>query len=127
MNDSRAAPSPGTIVGLAGMILGLAAFAATAQAATQSEIVVSDVNHLSMAFDDAAKAQASKRGEMYATEYFDVGSQGPEDFVAFRKLTPELRALYPDVRFPAHVYFVVGAQRRAGMNSDRLRLHHGQT
>jgi hypothetical protein len=28
-----------------------------------------------------------------------------------------LKALYPDIRFPKHVYFVVGAQRGAGMNS----------
>lgn len=29
-----------------------------------------------------------------------------------------LKALYPDMKFPAHVYFVVGPQRGAGMNSD---------
>ncbi len=29
-----------------------------------------------------------------------------------------LRALYPDIKFPMHVYFVVGAQHGAGMNSD---------
>lgn len=29
-----------------------------------------------------------------------------------------LKALYPDIKFPAHVYFVVGAQHGAGMNSD---------
>lgn len=33
---------------------------------------------------------------------------------AFRRL----KALYPEARFPAHVYFVVGKQRGAGMNSD---------
>lgn len=32
---------------------------------------------------------------------------------AFRRL----KALYPDTRFPTHVYFVVGAQHGAGMNS----------
>lgn len=29
-----------------------------------------------------------------------------------------LKALYPDIKFPRHVYFVVGAQRGAGMNAD---------
>ncbi len=29
-----------------------------------------------------------------------------------------LKALYPGIRFPAHVYFVVGPQKGAGMNSD---------
>jgi hypothetical protein len=29
-----------------------------------------------------------------------------------------LKALYPDIKFPRHVYFVVGAQHGAGMNSD---------
>lgn len=33
---------------------------------------------------------------------------------AFRRL----KAMDPSARFPAHVYFVVGAQRGAGMNSD---------
>jgi hypothetical protein len=33
---------------------------------------------------------------------------------AFRRL----KALYPDIKFPRHVYFVVGAQHGAGMNSD---------
>lgn len=29
-----------------------------------------------------------------------------------------LKRLYPDIKFPAHMYFVVGPQRGAGMNSD---------
>jgi hypothetical protein len=29
-----------------------------------------------------------------------------------------LKALYPDIKFPRHVYFVVGAQHGAGMNSQ---------
>lgn len=40
--------------------------------------------------------------------------QKPVIQAAFRRL----KALYPDIRFPAHVYFVVGPQKGAGMNSD---------
>jgi hypothetical protein len=33
---------------------------------------------------------------------------------AFRRL----KTLYPDIRFPAHLYFLVGPQKGAGMNSE---------
>jgi hypothetical protein len=41
-----------------------------------------------------------------------VGQKGAIQ-AAFRRL----KALYPDIRFPKYVYFVVGAQHGAGMNS----------
>lgn len=44
----------------------------------------------------------------------EVLGQMPAIQAAFHRL----KALYPDIRFPRHVYFVVGAQRGAGMNSD---------
>jgi hypothetical protein len=44
----------------------------------------------------------------------DVVKQKPVIQAAFRRL----KALYPDMKFPAHVYFVVGPQKGAGMNSD---------
>lgn len=44
-----------------------------------------------------------------------VVDQKPVIQAAFRRL----KSLYPDTRFPAHVYFVVGKQRGAGMNSDK--------
>jgi hypothetical protein len=44
----------------------------------------------------------------------EVVKQKPVIRTAFRRL----KALYPDMRFPAHVYFVVGPQKGAGMNSD---------
>ncbi|HEY3521716.1 MAG TPA: DUF2268 domain-containing putative Zn-dependent protease [Rhodanobacteraceae bacterium] len=43
----------------------------------------------------------------------EVVGQKPVIQVAFRKLA----ALYPGIKLPAHVYFVVGPQRGAGMNS----------
>ncbi|MDE2346476.1 MAG: hypothetical protein KGL13_08410 [Gammaproteobacteria bacterium] len=43
-----------------------------------------------------------------------VVDQKPVIEAAFHRL----KALYPDIRFPNHVYFVVGPQRGAGMNSD---------
>jgi hypothetical protein len=43
-----------------------------------------------------------------------VVDQKPVIQEVFRRL----KALYPDIRFPAHVYFVVGPQKGAGMNSD---------
>ena len=42
-----------------------------------------------------------------------VVDQKPVIEAAFHRL----KALYPHIRFPKHVYFVVGAQRGAGMNS----------
>jgi hypothetical protein len=42
-----------------------------------------------------------------------VTGQKPVIQSAFRRL----KALYPDMKFPAHVYFIVGPQRGAGMNS----------
>ena len=44
----------------------------------------------------------------------EVVGQKPVIQAAFRRL----KALYPDIKFPAHMYFVVGPQRGAGMNSD---------
>ena len=43
-----------------------------------------------------------------------VVDQKPMIQAAFRRL----KVLYPEAKFPAHVYFVVGKQRGAGMNSD---------
>jgi hypothetical protein len=43
-----------------------------------------------------------------------VVKQKPVIQAAFRRL----KALYPDMKFPAHVYFVVGPQKGGGMNSD---------
>lgn len=43
-----------------------------------------------------------------------VVDQKPVIAAAFGRL----KALDPDVKFPAHIYFVVGPQRGAGMNSD---------
>lgn len=43
-----------------------------------------------------------------------VVDQKPVIQAAFRRL----KALYPNIRFPAHVYFVVGPQKGAGMNSE---------
>ena len=43
-----------------------------------------------------------------------VVDQKPVIQAGFRRL----KALYPEMKFPAHVYFVVGPQRGAGMNSD---------
>jgi len=43
-----------------------------------------------------------------------VLDQKPVIQAAFRRL----KRLYPDIKFPKHVYFVVGPQRGAGMNSD---------
>ena len=42
-----------------------------------------------------------------------VVDQKPVITAAFKRL----KALYPDIKFPAHVYFVVGPQRGLGMNS----------
>ena len=42
-----------------------------------------------------------------------VVDQKPVIAAAFKRL----KALYPDIKFPAHVYFVVGPQRGLGMNS----------
>jgi hypothetical protein len=53
----------------------------------------------------------------YATlrPYIDqVVDQKPVIQAAFRRL----KALYSSAKFPAHVYFVVGPQRGAGMNSE---------
>jgi hypothetical protein len=44
----------------------------------------------------------------------EVVKQKPVIQAAFRRL----KALYPDMKFPAHVYLVVGPQKGAGMNSD---------
>lgn len=44
----------------------------------------------------------------------NVVKQKPVIQTAFRRL----KALYPDIKFPAHVYFVVGPQKGACMNSD---------
>lgn len=44
----------------------------------------------------------------------EVVNQKPVILAAFRRL----KTLYPDIRFPAHVYFVVGPQKGAGMNSE---------
>ncbi len=44
----------------------------------------------------------------------DVVEQKPVIQSAFHRL----KGLYPEVKFPAHVYFVVGPQKGAGMNSD---------
>ena len=44
----------------------------------------------------------------------EVVKQKPVIQAAFRRL----KALYPVMKFPAHVYFVVGPQKGAGMNSD---------
>jgi hypothetical protein len=139
---------------LMGAVLALCGFTATTLDPDQAEIVTSDVDHFWQAFDDAAKAPPDQRTAIYAKEYFDLASQGLKDFIAFRKLTPEilaayveqqrayyekirpnigkvvdqkpviqaafrrLKSLYPDAKFPAHVYFVVGKQHGAGMNSD---------
>ena len=43
-----------------------------------------------------------------------VVDQKPVIEAAFRRL----KILYPDIKLPKHVYFVVGPQRGAGMNSD---------
>ena len=139
---------------LTGAVLVLCGFTTTTLDPDRAEIVTSDVEHFWQAFDDAAKLPLAERAAIYQKEYFDRGSQGFKDFIAFRKLTPEnlaqhveeqrayyekirpyikqvvdqkpviqaafrrLKALYPDAKFPAHVYFVVGKQRGAGMNSD---------
>lgn len=132
----------------------LSGFTVTTQDPEQAEIITSDVEHFWQAFDDAAKVPAEQQAEVYAREYFDPGSQGFKDFIAFRKVTPasfaahveqnrdyyatirprigevvgqkpmiqaafrRFKALYPDISFPKHAYFVVGTQHGAGMNSD---------
>jgi hypothetical protein len=136
------------------MLPSLCGFTTTTLDPDQAEIVSSDVDHFWQAFGDAAKVPVAERAAIYAKEYFDVGSQGLKDFIAFRRLNPEklaehvegsrvyyakirpligqvvhqkaviqsafyrLKTLYPDIKFPKHVYFVVGAQHGAGMNSD---------
>lgn len=119
-----------------------------------AEIVTSDVEHFWQAFDAAAKVPAAERLDIYRKRYFDSGSQGFKDYIAYRHVTPEsftqhvednrayydeirpqiakvvsqkpviadafrrMKALDPDIKFPKHVYFVVGPQKGAGMNSD---------
>jgi hypothetical protein len=139
---------------LMGAIVNLYGFTITAPDPDKVEIVNSDVDHFWQAFDDAAKVAVAERTAIYAKEYFEAGSQGFKDFIAFRRLSPQklaehvegnrsyygkirsligqvvnqapvmqaafyrLKRLYPDIKFPKHVYFVVGAQHGAGMNSD---------
>ena len=139
---------------LMGAVLALCGFTTTTLDPDQAEIVTSDVAHFWQAFDDAAKVPQAERVGVYTKEYFDLGSQGLKDFIAFRHVTPgklaehveqnrdyyaeirpfigkvvgqkaaiavafkHLKAIYPDAKFPAHIYFVVGPQRGVGMNSD---------
>ncbi len=66
----------------------------------------------------ASLAQHVERNRAYYEKvrpYIEqVVDQKPVIEAAFRRL----KALYPDIQFPKHVYFVVGPQRGAGMNSD---------
>lgn len=138
---------------LAPLLLSLCGFTTTTTDPDKSEVVTTDVAHFWQAFDDAGKAPASQRVEIYQRDYFDRASQGLKDFDKQHHVTPEslsahveqhraeyaklrpyinevvdqkpviqaafrrLAALYPGIRLPVHVYFVVGPQRGAGMNS----------
>lgn len=50
--------------------------------------------HFWQAFDDAAKAPATQRVEIFRKEYFDRASQGLKDFDTRRHVTPESLAEY---------------------------------
>ncbi len=138
---------------LSALSLCLCGFTTTTTDPNKAEVVTNDVAHFWQAFDDAAKAAAAQRVEIYRKEYFDRASQGLKDFDQQRHVTPEslaahveqhraeytklrpyinqvvdqkpviqaafrkLAALYPGIKLPAHVYFVVGPQHGAGMNS----------
>jgi Predicted Zn-dependent protease (DUF2268) len=136
-----------------GLFLLSTGFTAMTDNPDQAVVVTSDVTHFWHAFSEAARVPMASRAAIYQREYFDPGSQGLEDFLAYRHVTlakftghveanrayyaqihpyidevvdqtpviqaafHRLKALYPEINFPRHVYFVVGAQHGAGMNS----------
>lgn len=135
-----------------GAVITFCGFSVADTDASHAQIVTTDVANFWKAFDDAAKVPPAARARIYSKEYFDVASQGLQDYAAHRHVTPEslaahveqnrsdyarlrpyikkvvdqkpvihaafrrLEALYPGIKFPA-MYFVVGPQRGAGMNS----------